>query len=135
MVHFACVLGLVALLGLRSVLLIVPFQDRECPVRNTACQERRRSTEEAVADLDACDANARLPGAASTGAQAYGTPVRMLSQAAVGQVPDPVNGRLGGARGTVGVQIMVPAEQVERVIGAVDQQARFTLVPSLSAAS
>ena len=88
-----------------------------------------------VGDLVDVWVNARLPGAASTGAQAYGTPVRMLSQAAVGQVPDPVNGRLGGARGTVGVQIMVPAEQVERVIGAVDQQARFTLVPSLSAAS
>lgn len=77
--------------------------------------------------------NARRPGAASSGPDAYGTPVRMLSQAAVSRVPDPASGRLGAARGTVGVLVLVPAEQVERVIAAVDQEARFTLVPSLGA--
>lgn len=77
--------------------------------------------------------NTRRPGAASGGPDAYGTPVKMLSQAAVSRVPDPANGRLGAVGGTVGVLVMVPAEQVERVIAAVDQNARFTLVPSVGA--
>ncbi len=79
--------------------------------------------------------NARLPGTATSGPGAYGTPVRMLSQAAVSRVPDSTASRLGAVRGIVGVQIMVPPEQVEKLIAAVDQDARFTLVPSVGAGS
>lgn len=75
--------------------------------------------------------NTRKPGVASSGPEAYGTPVRMLTQAAVSRVPDPGAGRMVATRGTVGVQVMVPAEQVERLIAAVDQEARFTLVPTV----
>ncbi|MBK7722828.1 MAG: hypothetical protein IPI32_11575 [Austwickia sp.] len=74
--------------------------------------------------------NTRRPGAA--GGQAYGRPVKMLSQVAVSRVPEAA-GRGGVGAGTVGVHIVVPDDQVERVIEAVDQQARFTLVPVVSA--
>ncbi len=77
--------------------------------------------------------NARKGGSASAGAQAYGTPVRVLTQAALSRVPDPTAGRLGAVRNLIGVHVLVPAEHVEGLIAAVDQEARFTLVPAVSA--
>lgn len=69
--------------------------------------------------------NARRGVAGSAG---YGVPVRILSDAAVSRVPEVSANRLANGR-TVGVQVMVPTDQVERLIAAVDQEARITLVP------
>lgn len=45
------------------------------------------------------------------------------------------SGRFGAASSTMAVQLRVPRDKVAQVIGAVDKQSRFTLVPVLGAGS
>lgn len=68
-----------------------------------------------------------------TGASEYGTPTRLLSAAAIARVPPPRDAGSGGPGRSVGVQLMVPRGQVAALVGAVDQDARVTLVPVLVA--
>lgn len=75
--------------------------------------------------------NSRIPAPAGSRSPTYGTPVRALSQVAISRVPDLTTRRSEAGEGTVGIQVMVPAEHVEKLIAAVDQDARFTLVPSV----
>lgn len=70
--------------------------------------------------------NDRQPG---SGAPTYGTPRRLVSSAPVGRDPGDDSSRLAGV-GTVGVQVLVPQGDVERVIAAMDQGAKITLVPA-----
>lgn len=67
--------------------------------------------------------------AAGSGQATYGTPRRLIRSAPVGRVPSADEGRLT-ATGTAGVQIHVPNDEVERLIAAVDQGAKITLVPA-----
>lgn len=68
----------------------------------------------------------RDPGAVG---EAYQDPVRLLAGAVIDSVPAQGKG-LGSGLGRSSVQVVVPADQVGAVIGAVDQGARVTLVPS-----
>ena len=61
-----------------------------------------------------------------TGSEAYGTPHQVLDAAVVAGVPDSKK-LLGSA--TTSVQVVVPDEQVEVLIAAVDREDRITLVP------
>ncbi len=70
-------------------------------------------------------------GGVGAGSDSFGTPVKMITGASVSRVPDRSSGQLGGSRGTTGVQVMVPGDQVEQLIAMVDQGARITLVPLL----
>ncbi len=69
--------------------------------------------------------NQRDPASA---APRYLKPQLTLQAAAVARVPDPKSA-LAGATGTASVQVMVPSERVQQLIGAVDQGAKVTLVP------
>ena len=70
--------------------------------------------------------NDKAPGA---GTPTYGTPRRLVTGAPVGLVPAADEGRLSGAP-TSGVQVLVPNGDVERLIAAMDQGAKITLVPA-----
>lgn len=70
---------------------------------------------------------------AGTGSVAYGTPHRLVRNAPVGRVPGVDEGRFSGV-GTVGVQVQVPNGEVERLIAAMDQGAKITLVPTAGSA-
>ncbi|MCA0437023.1 MAG: SAF domain-containing protein [Austwickia sp.] len=65
---------------------------------------------------------------AGSGSPVYGTPRRLIQSAPVGRVPGADEGRLTGL-GTAGVQVQVPNGDVERLIAAMDQGAKITLVP------
>jgi len=69
--------------------------------------------------------NQRDPASA---APRYLKPQLTLQAAAVARVPDPKSA-LAGATGSASVQVMVPSERVQQLIGAVDQGAKVTLVP------
>lgn len=74
--------------------------------------------------------NDKQPG---SGMATYGTPRRLIPAAPVGRVPGADDGRLTGAA-TTGVQVQVPNGDVERLIAAIDQGARITLVPAAGSA-
>ncbi|MGO0575146.1 hypothetical protein [Ornithinimicrobium panacihumi] len=61
--------------------------------------------------------------------EAFTDPELLLAGALVDQVPDQSKG-LGMGLGRTAVHVVVPAEQVGQLIGAVDQGARITLVPA-----
>lgn len=67
----------------------------------------------------------------TSGGEAFGTPVKVLGSAPVSRAADTESSRFAGGRTTTGVQVMVPADQIEKLIAAVDQGARVTLVPVL----
>lgn len=56
-------------------------------------------------------------------------PALLLAGAVVDRVPQQAGG-LGGGLGTASVSVVVPADRVGDVIGAIDQDARITLVPA-----
>jgi hypothetical protein len=58
----------------------------------------------------------------------YGRPERRLEAATVARVPEVSTG-LGNVNGTTGVQVMVPDDEVQELLAAIDQGARLTLVP------
>lgn len=60
---------------------------------------------------------------------AYLDPRLLLAGAVVDRVPQQSSG-LGGGLGRASVSVVVPADRVGDVIGAVDQDARLTLVPA-----
>jgi hypothetical protein len=66
--------------------------------------------------------------------EAYLDPELLLAGAVVDTVPAETTG-LGAGLGRTAVQVVVPADEVGKIIGAVDQAARITLVPSPRAAS
>ncbi len=66
--------------------------------------------------------------------EAYLDPQLLLAGAVVDTVPAETTG-LGAGLGRTAVQVVVPADQVGKVIAAVDQGARITLVPSPRAAT
>lgn len=66
--------------------------------------------------------------------EAYLDPELLLSGALVDDVPAEATG-LGAGLGRTAVQVVVPADEVGKVIAAVDQAARITLVPAPRAAS
>lgn len=68
----------------------------------------------------------RDPGAVGT---AYLDPQLLLAGAVVDQVPQQAGG-LGAGLGRASISVVVPADRVGEVIGAVDQDARITLVPA-----
>ncbi|MBW3086801.1 hypothetical protein KEM60_03030 [Austwickia sp. TVS 96-490-7B] len=74
--------------------------------------------------------NERLGRAGSTD---YGSPQRLVTAAPVGKVPDRDESRLTGT-GTTGIQIHVPHHDVEKLIAAMDQGAKITLVPAAGSA-
>lgn len=74
--------------------------------------------------------NDKQPG---TGTPTYGTPRRLIRDAPVGRVPSAEEGRLTGVNNT-SVQVRVPNADVERLIAAMDQGARITLVPTAGSA-
>lgn len=59
----------------------------------------------------------------------YLDPELLLAGAVVESVPPQTTG-LGAGLGRTAVQVVVPADEVGRVIAAVDQEARITLVPA-----
>lgn len=61
--------------------------------------------------------------------ESYLDPELLLAGAVVDSVPAQTTG-LGAGLGRTAVQVVVPADEVGRVIAAVDQDARITLVPS-----
>lgn len=61
--------------------------------------------------------------------EAYLDPELLLSGAVVDTVPPETTG-LGAGLGRTTVQVVVPADEVGKVIAAVDQAARITLVPA-----
>jgi hypothetical protein len=61
--------------------------------------------------------------------EAYLDPELLLAGAVVDDVPAETTG-LGAGLGRTTVQVVVPADQVGKVIAAVDQAARITLVPA-----
>lgn len=61
--------------------------------------------------------------------EAYLDPELLLEGAVVDTVPAETTG-LGSGLGRTAVQVVVPADEVGKVIAAVDQAARITLVPS-----
>lgn len=69
----------------------------------------------------------------SGGLTTYGTPRRMVESAPVGRVPEADATRMSGV-GTTGVQVLVPNSGVERLIAAMDQGAKITLVPAAGSA-
>lgn len=66
--------------------------------------------------------------------EAYLDPELLLSGAVVDEVPAETTG-LGAGLGRTAVQVVVPADEVGKVIAAVDQAARITLVPAPRAGS
>lgn len=70
--------------------------------------------------------NARVPSAA---AEKYGKPVKTMEAAPVSSTPDSRGGGLGPSSGKTTVQIMVPEARVQKLIAAIDQGAKITLVP------
>ncbi|WP_116114119.1 hypothetical protein [Austwickia chelonae] len=69
----------------------------------------------------------------TSGTSQFGTPRKAVKAAPVGRVPDPDEGRLAGL-GTTAVQVHVPHADVERLVGAMDQGAKITLVPTAGSA-
>jgi hypothetical protein len=65
--------------------------------------------------------------------EAYLDPELLLAGAVVDEVPAETTG-LGAGLGRTAVQVVIPADEVGRVIAAVDQAARITLVPAPRAA-
>lgn len=61
--------------------------------------------------------------------ESYLDPELLLAGAVVDSVPAQTTG-LGAGLGRTAVQVVVPADEVGRVIAAVDQDARITLVPA-----
>ncbi|MFX0539217.1 SAF domain-containing protein [Ornithinimicrobium sp. Y1847] len=61
--------------------------------------------------------------------EAFEDPQLLLAGAVVDHVPGDTSG-LGAGLGRSAVQVVVPAERVGQVVGAVDQGARVTLVPA-----
>lgn len=61
--------------------------------------------------------------------EAYLDPELLLAGAVIDTVPAEANG-LGAGLGRTAVQVVVPADEVGKVIAAVDQAARITLVPA-----
>ena len=68
------------------------------------------------------------PRLQSSTSERYGKPSRSLQAASVARVPELPTG-LAGSTGTLGVQILVPDDQVQDLIAAIDQGAKVTLVP------
>lgn len=90
------------------------------PVDVTAAETLSRG---AVVDVWVSHRDAEAVG------EAYLDPELLLTGAVVDSVP-PRSGGLGTGLGRTLVQVVVPADQVGRVIAAVDQSARITLVPA-----
>ncbi|GAB78360.1 hypothetical protein SAMN05421595_0877 [Austwickia chelonae] len=67
------------------------------------------------------------------GTSQFGTPRKAVKAAPVGRVPDPEEGRLAGL-GATAVQVHIPHADVERLVGAMDQGAKITLVPTTGSA-
>lgn len=70
--------------------------------------------------------NQKQPGVTP---ERYGVPNRLLAAAPVSRGPERAGTQVVGTKGTIGVQVMVPADAVGAVIAAIDQGAKVTLVP------
>lgn len=74
--------------------------------------------------------NEKKPG---SGTAHFGTPRKVVNSAPVARMPRDGEGRFSGVN-TVGVQVQVPNGDVQRLIEAMDQGARITLVPAAGSA-
>lgn len=68
------------------------------------------------------------------GVDSYGSPRKLVESAPVSRAPEASASRFGSGRATTGVQVMVPTATVAKLIAAIDQGSRITLVPALGSA-